>query len=64
MAQWERVCLPVQETQKMWFNPRVGKIPVEEEMAAHSSILTWFHGQMSLAVYSPWGPKELDMTEH
>ena len=22
------------------------------------------HGQRSLAVYSPWGPKELDMTEH
>ena len=23
------------------FNPRVGKIPLEEEMAAHSSILAW-----------------------
>ena len=22
------------------------------------------HGQRSLAGYSPWGPKELDMTEH
>ena len=22
-----------------------------------------FHGQRSLADYSPWGPKELDMTE-
>ena len=22
-----------------------------------------FHGQRSLAGYSPWGPKELDMTE-
>ena len=23
-----------------------------------------FHGQQSLAGYSPWGHKELDMTEH
>ena len=23
-----------------------------------------FHGQRSLAGYSPWGPKELDPTEH
>ena len=46
----------------MWFNPRVGKIPVEEEMAAHSSILTWFHGQMSLAVYSPWNSPSQNTT--
>ena len=48
----------------MWFNLWVGKIALEEEMAIHSSVLTWFHGQMGLAVYSPWGPKESDMTEH
>ena len=30
----------------------------------HSSILAWrIHGQRSLAGYSPWGRKELDMTE-
>ena len=34
-------------------------------MATHSSILPEeSHGQRSLAGYSPWGGKELDMTEH
>ena len=38
--------------------------PLEEEMATHSSILAWrSHGQRSLADYSPWGHKELDVTE-
>ena len=33
-------------------------------MATHCSILAWrMHGQRSLVGYSPWGPKELDMTE-
>ena len=33
-------------------------------MATHSSILAGeFHGQRSLAGYSPWGCKESDMTE-
>ena len=30
--------------------------PLDEGMAAHSSILAWrSHGQRSLAGYSPWG---------
>ena len=38
--------------------------PLEKEMATHSSILAGeSHGQRSLVVYSPWGRKELDMTE-
>ena len=39
--------------------------PLEEGMAAHSSILAWRipHGQRSLMDYSPWGYKELDTTE-
>ena len=33
-------------------------------MATHSNILPKeFHGQRSLVGYSPWGHKELDMTE-
>jgi len=36
--------------------------PPEEGMAIHSSILAW-RIPRSLASYSPWGPKELDMTE-
>ena len=33
---------------------------LEKEMATYSSIL---HGRRSLVGYSPWGRKELDMTE-
>ena len=37
---------------------------LEKEMATHSRILAWkFHGQRSLAGYSPWGGKELDTAE-
>ena len=37
---------------------------LEKEMATHSSILAWRISQMgSLAGYSPWGHKELDMTD-
>ena len=33
-------------------------------MATDSSTLAWrMHGQRSLAGYSPWGRRELDMTE-
>ena len=40
------------------------EVPLEKGMAIHSSILAWrIHGQRSLAGYSPWGHKELDMTE-
>ena len=38
--------------------------PLEEKMATYSTIPGKFHGQRSLAGYSPWGCKELDMTEH
>ena len=38
--------------------------PLEEGIATHSSFLpVEFHGQRSLAVYSPWGRKESDTTE-
>ena len=38
--------------------------PLQEGMAAHSSILAGeFHGQRSLVGYSPWVHKELDVTE-
>ena len=38
--------------------------PLEEEMATHSNNLPGeFHGQSSLAIYSPWDWKESDTTE-
>ena len=36
---------------------------LEEGMVTHSSIPGESHGQRILAGYSPWGCKELDMTE-
>ena len=39
--------------------PGLGRSIYVKEMATHSRIL----GQKSLAGYSPWGHKELDMTE-
>ena len=43
--------------------PEPGR-PLKKEMATHSSILAReFHGQRSLAGYSPQGPKESDLIE-
>ena len=47
-----------------WVRSLVWEDPLEKEMATHSSILAWrIHGQRSLVGYSPWGHKELKMTE-
>ena len=45
------------------FDLWIGKISLEEEMAAHSSILAWGI-PWSLEGYSQRGLEELDMTEH
>ena len=46
------------------FNPWVGKIPWEG-MANHSSFLAWRipWTEEPGGLYSPWGHKELDMTD-
>ena len=47
------------------FNPWVGKIPWRREWKPTPVLLPGeSHGQGSLVGYSPWGRKELDMTEH
>ena len=47
------------------FNPWVGKIPWSRKWHPIPVFLPGkFHGQRSLAEYSPWGGKELDMAEH
>ena len=38
VAQWERICLPMQET---WVRSLGQEDPLQEEMATHSSILAW-----------------------
>ena len=46
------------------FDPWVGKIAWRREWLTISVFLPGeFHGQGSLAVYSPWGPKESDTIE-
>ena len=51
-------------TQETRFDPWVRKIPLEEEMATHSSILAWrSHKLRSLEDYSPQDHKESDITE-
>ena len=49
--------------QKTWIDPWVGR-PLEKGMATHSSILaSRIPYREKLGSYSPWGCKELDITE-
>ena len=41
MAQQERICLPIQVTQKMWVRSLGQADTLEEGMATHSSIIAW-----------------------
>ena len=52
------------ETQEMLVRSLGQEDSLEKKMATHSRILAWkINGQRSLAGYSLWGCKELDMTE-
>ena len=54
----------MQETEETQVQSLGWEDALEENMATLSSILAGeSHGQRSLVVYSPWGRKELDMTE-
>ena len=47
-----------------WFDLWVGKIPWRRDWQPIPLFLPGeFHGQLSLAGYSPWGHKESDITE-
>ena len=54
--------LPAMQETRVW---SLGQEDTPKKgMATHCSILAGkFHGQRNLACYSPWGCKELDMTE-
>ena len=41
MAQWQRIYLPMQETQETQTQSLGGEDPPEKEMATRSSILAW-----------------------
>ena len=53
----------MQETQETQLQFLGWEDPLEEEMATHSSILAWRIPMDKEAWHSPWGCKELDMTE-
>ena len=56
--------LTMQETWETWVNPWVGKILWSKKwQPAPVFVPGQFHGQRSLADYSPWGCKESDMIE-
>ena len=46
--------------QETWVQSLGWEEPLEKEMATHSFLPGEFHGQISLASYSPWGLKESD----
>ena len=55
--------LPIQESWRATFSPWVGKIPWRRKWQPTPVFLPGkFHGQRSLAGYSPWGHKESDTT--
>ena len=60
VAQTVKSLLAMQET---WVRSLSWKDLLEKEMATHSSILAWKIPWIEEPGYSPWGRKELDMTE-
>ena len=63
-SQWQRICLPMQETQETQVQFLGWEDPLEEEIAAHSGILAWrLPRTKEPDRYSPCGHKESDMTE-
>ena len=61
MAQWYRICLPMQETQ---VQSLIQEYPLEKEMAAHSSILAWeiLWTEEPVRLQSMGVTKDLDMS--
>ena len=60
-SQMVKNLVAIQET---WVQSLVGKIPWRRKWQPTPVFLPGeFHGQRSLAGYSPWGRKESDMTE-
>ena len=56
--------LPIMQEAQVQSLGWIGKIPWRKEWQPTPIFLPGeFHGQRSLAGYSPWGRKELDMTE-
>ena len=64
MAQWVKNPSEMQQTQETWVRILGQEDPLEKELQPAPVFLPEeSHEQRSLAGYSPWGCKELDMTE-
>ena len=64
MAQWQRIHLPMQETQEMKVRSLGREDPLKWVMQPTPVFLPGKpHGQRSLVGCSPWGHKESDMIE-
>ena len=61
----KRICLQYRRHQRRGFDLWIGKIPWRREWQPTPVFLPGkSHRQRNPAGYSPWGCKELDMTEH
>ena len=64
VAQWYRICPPMQETQETWFWSLGQKELWRRKWQPTSLFLPGkSHGQRSLIGYSPWGCKDSDRTK-
>ena len=64
VAQLKKKPPAIQETWETWVRSLCQEDPLKKEMATTPVFLPGeFHGQKSLAGYSPWGRKESDTTE-
>ena len=64
VAQHYRICPQCRKCRRHRFDPWVGKIPWRRKWQPTAVFLPGkFHGQWHLVGYSPWGCKELDVTE-
>ena len=65
VAQWQKIHLPMQEMQELQVQPLSWEDPLESGNGnpLQYPCLEKLNGQRSLTGYSPWGLKELDMTE-
>ena len=64
VAQWWRICLPMQEIQETWVRSLDWEDPLEKEMATHFSILAWkILWIEELSRLQSMGRKESDTTE-
>ena len=64
VTQWQRISLPMQETQETQVQSLGREDPLEHEKATTPVFLPGeSHGQRSLGGYSPLGCKELDTSE-